>query len=59
VWVKALKEFHDDAIYAGDLHRADMALRCGFEPYALEIEVIIDGYGQSQKSSHPNFVNPG
>jgi hypothetical protein len=26
VWVKALKEFHDDAIYAGDLHRADMRL---------------------------------
>ena len=25
VGVKALKEFHDDAIYAGDLHRADMA----------------------------------
>src|SRR6266851_6355878 len=25
VGVKALKKFHDDAIYAGDLHRADMA----------------------------------
>jgi hypothetical protein len=25
VGVKPLKEFHDDAIYAGDLHRADMA----------------------------------
>jgi len=25
VLVKPLKEFHDDAIYAGDLHRADMA----------------------------------
>jgi hypothetical protein len=25
VEVKALKEFHDDAIYAGDFHRADMA----------------------------------
>ncbi len=23
--VKPLKEFHDDALYAGDLHRADMA----------------------------------
>src|SRR6202521_412461 len=25
VEMRALKEFHDDAIYAGDLHRADMA----------------------------------
>jgi RepB DNA-primase from phage plasmid len=25
VEVKAIEEFHDDAVYAGDLHRADMA----------------------------------
>jgi hypothetical protein len=42
VWVKALKEFHDDAIYAGDLHRADMAWAKHAAGCGLKLEQIRD-----------------
>ncbi len=45
VGVKALKEFHDDAIYAGDLHRADMAWAkhaagCGLTLEQIKAELL-------------------
>jgi hypothetical protein len=46
VVVEALKEFHDDAIYAGDLHRADMAWAkhvagCGLTLEQIKGEILI------------------
>ena len=38
--VKALKELHDDAMYAGDLHRADMAWAKHAAAYGLTLEQI-------------------
>ena len=43
VGVKALKEFHDDAIYAGDLHRADMAWAKHAAGCGLTVEQIKEG----------------
>ena len=43
VGVKALKEFHDDAIYAGDLHRADMAWAKHAASCGMTLEQIRDG----------------
>jgi hypothetical protein len=42
VEVKALKEFHDDAIYAGDLHRADMAWAKHAAASGMTLEEIRD-----------------
>jgi hypothetical protein len=41
-WVKPLKDFHDDAIYAGDLHRADMAWAKYAADCGLKLEQIRD-----------------
>jgi hypothetical protein len=53
--VKALKEFHDDAIYVGDLHRADMAWAKHAAVYGLTLEQIkselFDGRDLSKKGS--------
>jgi hypothetical protein len=40
--VKALKEFHDDATYAGDLHRADMAWAKHAASRGMTLEEISD-----------------
>ena len=60
VWVKPLKEFHDDASYAGDLHRADMAWAkhaggCGLtlEPTKAE---LLNGRDLSKKGDHKRQV---
>jgi RepB DNA-primase from phage plasmid len=55
VEVKPLKEFHDDAIYAGDLHRADMAgakhaARCGMTLEQIKDE-LLNGRDLSKKGS--------
>jgi hypothetical protein len=42
VEVKPLKEFHDDAIYAGDLHRADMAWAKHVARSGMTLEQIKD-----------------
>jgi len=43
VEIKTLKEFHDDAIYAGDLHRADMAWAKHAASCGMTLEQIRDG----------------
>jgi hypothetical protein len=43
VRVQPLKEFHDDAVYAGDLHRADMAKHaagCGLTLEQIRNELL-------------------
>ena len=56
VGVKALKEFHDDAIYAGDLQRADMAWAkhaagCGLTLEQIKAE-LLNGRDLSKKGNH-------
>jgi RepB DNA-primase from phage plasmid len=60
VGVKALKEFHDDAIYAGDLHRADMAWAkhaagCGMTLEQIKAE-LLNGRDLSKKGDHKRQV---
>jgi hypothetical protein len=60
VWVKALKEFHDDAIYAGDLHCADMAWAkhaagCGLTLEQIKNE-LLNGRDLSKKGDHKRQV---
>ena len=60
VGVKALKEFHDDAIYAGDLHRADMAWAkhaagCGLTLEQIKAE-LLNGRDLSKKGDHKRQV---
>ena len=60
VGVKALKEFHDDAIYAGDLHRADMAWAkhaagCGLTLEQIKAE-LLNGRDLSKKGNHKRQV---
>jgi hypothetical protein len=60
VEVRALKEFHDDAIYAGDLHRADMAwakhaARCGMTLEQIKDE-LLNGRDLSKKGSRKRQV---
>jgi hypothetical protein len=60
VWVKPLKEFHDDAIYAGDLHRADMAWAkhaagCGLTLEQIKAE-LLNGRELSKKGDHKRQV---
>ncbi len=55
VRVKPLKEFHDDATYAGDLHRADMAWAkhaagCGLTPDQIRDE-LLNGRDLSKKGN--------
>jgi hypothetical protein len=55
VKVKPLKEFHDDARYAGDLHRADMAwakhaVGCGLTSEQIKDE-LLSGRDLSKKGS--------
>jgi RepB DNA-primase from phage plasmid len=60
VGVKALKEFHDDAIYAGDLHRADMAWAKHAAGGGLTLEQIkaelLNGRELSKKGDHKRQV---
>src|SRR6202158_3795481 len=60
VWVKPLKEFHDDAIYAGDLHRADMAWAkhaagCGLTLEQIKAE-LLNGRELRKKGDHKRQV---
>ena len=60
VGVRALKEFHDDAIYAGDLHRADMAwakhaASCGMTLEQIRDE-LFNGRDLSKKGSRKRQV---
>ena len=60
VEVKALKEFHDDAVYAGDLHRADMAWAkhaagCGLTFEQIRDE-LLNGRDLSKKGSRKRQV---
>ncbi len=60
VGVKALKEFHDDTIYAGDLHRADMAWAkhaagCGLTLEQIKAE-LLNGRDLSKKGSRKRQV---
>jgi hypothetical protein len=60
VGVKALKEFHDDTIYAGDLHRADMAWAkhaagCGLTLEQIKAE-LLNGRDLSKKGDHKRQV---
>jgi hypothetical protein len=60
VWVKPLKEFHDDAIYAGDFHRADMAWAkhaagCGLSLEQIKAE-LLNGRELSKKGDHKRQV---
>jgi hypothetical protein len=60
VEVKPLKEFHDDAIYAGDLHRADMAWAklaagCGLTPEQIRDE-LLNGRDLSKKGSRKRQI---
>jgi len=61
VEVRALKEFHDDAIYAGDLHRADMAwakhaARCGMTLEQIKDE-LLNGRDLSKKGTASGRLN--
>jgi hypothetical protein len=60
VEVKALKEFHDDAIYAGDLHRADMAwakhaASCGMTLDQIR-ENLLNGRDLSKKGNRKRQI---
>jgi hypothetical protein len=60
VGVKALKEFHDGAIYAGDLHRADMAWAkhaagCGLTLEQIKAELLA-GRDLSKKGNRKRQV---
>jgi hypothetical protein len=60
VEMKALKEFHDDAIYAGDLHRADMAwakhaAACGMTLEQIKDE-LLNGRDLSKKGNRKRQV---
>jgi RepB DNA-primase from phage plasmid len=60
VAVRPLKEFHDDAIYAGDLHRADMAWAkhaacCGMTFEQIKDE-LLNGRDLSKKGSRKRQV---
>ena len=60
VEMKALREFHDDAVYAGDLHRADMAWAKHAAGYGLTLEQIKDellnGRDLSKKGSRKRQI---
>jgi hypothetical protein len=61
VEVKALKEFYDDAVYAGDLHRADMAwakhaVGCGLTLEQIKAE-LLNGRELSKKGDHQRQVD--
>jgi len=60
VRVRPLKEFHDDAIYAGDLHRADMAWAKYAAGSGLTLEQIkadlLNGRDLSKKGDHKRQV---
>lgn len=58
--VKALKEFHDDAIYGGDLHRADMAwakyaASCGMMLEQIKDE-LLNGRDLSKKGNRKRQI---
>jgi hypothetical protein len=58
--VRPLKEFHDDAMYAGDLHRADMAWAkhaagCGLTPEQIGDE-LLNGRDLSKKGSRKRQI---
>jgi hypothetical protein len=60
VELKALKEFHENAIYAGDLHRADMAwakhaASCGMTLEQIRDE-LLNGRDLSKKGSRKRQV---
>jgi len=60
VGVKPLREFHSDPIYAGDLHRADMAWAkhaagCGLTLEQIKTE-LLDGRDLGKKGSHKRQV---
>jgi hypothetical protein len=60
VEVRPLKEFHDDAMYAGDLHRADMAwakhaASCGLTPEQIGDE-LLNGRDLSKKGSRKRQI---
>ena len=60
VEVRPLEEFHDDAIYAGDLHRADMAWAkhaagCGLTPEQIRDE-LLNGRDLSKKGSRKRQI---
>ena len=60
VGVKALKEFHADTIYAGDLHRADMAWAkhaagCGLTLEQIKAE-LLNSRDLSKKGDHKRQV---
>jgi hypothetical protein len=60
VEMRALKEFHDDAIYAGDLHRADMAwakhaASCGMTLEQIRDE-LLNGRDLSKKGNRKRQV---
>jgi hypothetical protein len=60
VEVKALKEFHDNAIYAGDLHRADMAwakhaASCGMKLEQVR-EELLKGRDLSKKGNRKRQI---
>jgi hypothetical protein len=60
VAVRPLKEFHDDARYAGDLHRADMAwakhaASCGMTPEQIRDE-LLNGRDLSKKGNRKRQV---
>jgi hypothetical protein len=60
VEVKALKEFHDDMVYASDLHRADMAwakhaASCG-TPLEQISDELLNGRDLSKKGSRKRQV---
>lgn len=60
VIIRPLKEFHDDAIYAGDLHRADMAWAkhaagCGLTHEQIRVE-LLNGRDLSKKGSRKRQI---
>ena len=60
VEIRPLKEFHDDAIYAGDLHRADMAwakhaVGCGLTPEQIRDE-LLNGRDLSKKGNRKRQI---
>jgi hypothetical protein len=60
VGVKPLREFHSDPIYAGDLHRADMAWAKHAAGYGLTLEQIkaelLDGRDLGKKGSRKRQI---
>jgi hypothetical protein len=61
VGVKPLKEFHNDPIYAGDLHRSDMAWAkhaagCGLTLEQIKDE-LLEGRDLSKKGSSKRQID--